>query len=186
VHGLAALMEIQASRTRARTDVRGRPILLLEQDRVRWDRLLIARGLAALQRALALPADAEGAGPYTLQAAVAACHARALSADATDWARIVSLYDQLLLRMPSPVVELNRAVAVGMASGAAAALPLVDGLAQLPQMDRYHLLHAVRGDLLAKLARPLEARQAFERAAVLTANERERALLAERVRATLQ
>lgn len=191
VHGLVALMEIQASRTRARTDAQGRPILLLEQDRSRWDRLLIGRGLAALARAAALQGGGEdgagedsgsedNGGPYALQAAIAACHARAATAGETDWARIVALYDRLLARMPSPVVELNRAVAVSMASGPAAALPLVEALLQSVQMQRYHPTHAVHGDLLAKLGRAAEAGAAFERAATLTANERERALLADR------
>jgi len=184
VHGLVALMEIQASRLRARTDARGRPILLLDQDRGRWDRLLIGRGLAALARATALRGGEAGeAGPYALQAAIAACHAVARTAAETDWARIVALYGRLLERMPSPVVELNRAVAVGMASGPEVALPFVEALAAQPQMQRYHLLHAVHGDLLAKLGRGAQARQAFERAAELTANERERALLMERARA---
>ncbi|MBL8288666.1 MAG: sigma-70 family RNA polymerase sigma factor [Rubrivivax sp.] len=181
VHGLVALMEIQASRTRARTDAQGAPVLLLDQDRSRWDRLLMGRGLAALRRAAALQGGSEDdGGPYALQAAIAACHARAPSAGDTDWARIVALYDRLLARAPSPVVELNRAVAVSMASGPAVALPLADALAALPQMQRYHLLHAVRGDLLARLGRGAEARAAFERAAALTANERERVLLAGR------
>jgi len=184
VHGLVALMEIQASRTRARTDAMGRPILLLAQDRGRWDRLLIGRGLAALARAASLQGgDEAGGGPYALQAAIAACHARAPVAEGTDWARIVSLYDRLLDRQPSPVVALNRAVAVGMAHGPATALPLVEALVPLPQMQRYHLLHAVLGDLLAKLGRGAEARQAFERAAELTNNERERGLLLDRARA---
>ncbi len=181
VHGLVALMEIQASRLRARTDAQGRPILLLDQDRGRWDRLLIGRGLAALARAVALPGG--DGGPYALQAAIAACHATARSAAETDWRRIVTLYGRLLERLPSPVVELNRAVAVGMASGPGVALPFVEALAQVPQMQRYHLLHAVHGDLLVKLGRGPEARQAFERAAALTGNERERALLAERAQA---
>jgi len=184
VHGLVALMEIQASRTRARTDAMGRPILLLAQDRGRWDRLLIGRGLAALARAASLQGgDEAGGGPYALQAAIAACHARAPVAEGTDWARIVSLYDRLLDRQPSPVVALNRAVAVSMAHGPATALPLVEALVPLPQMQRYHLLHAVLGDLLAKLGRGAEARQAFERAAELTNNERERGLLLDRARA---
>jgi len=182
VHGLVALMEIQASRTKARIDKGGRPILLLEQDRGRWDRLLIGRGLAALERAAALGGER---GPYELQAAIAACHARALSAEQTDWVQIVALYDALAQRQPSPVVELNRAVAVGMAFGPEAALPLVDTLAAEAPMDRYHLLHAVRADLLAKLERPDEARAAFERAAALTHNQRERELLLARARATL-
>jgi len=184
VHGLVALMEIQASRTRARTDAQGRPILLLAQDRGRWDRLLIGRGLAALARAASLQGgDETGGGPYALQAAIAACHARAPEAEGTDWARIVSLYDRLLDRQPSPVVALNRAVAVGMAHGPATALPLVEALLPLPQMQRYHLLHAVLGDLLAKLGRGAEARRAFERAAELTSNERELGLLMDRARA---
>jgi RNA polymerase sigma factor (sigma-70 family) len=178
VHGLVALMEIQASRLRARTDAAGQPILLLDQDRGRWDRVLIGRGLAALERASACAA-AHGAarGPYALQAAIAACHATAPTGAQTDWARIVGLYDALALAVPSPVVELNRTVAVGMASGAAAALPLVDGLAQEPALQRYHLLHAVRADLLHKLGRGPEARAALLHAAELTHNERERQLL---------
>ena len=182
VHGLVALMEIQASRTRARIDAHGRPILLLDQDRSRWDRLLIGRGLAALERAASLAAER---GPYQLQAAIAACHARAHTAGETDWARIVALYGELVRRQPSPVIELNRAVAVGMAFGPAAALPLVDALAASKELERYHLLGAVRGDLLFKLGRLAEARPEFERAATLTSNERERALLLERARATL-
>ena len=182
VHGLQALLEIQASRLRARVDAQGRPILLLDQDRGRWDRLLIGRGLDALERARALDGDA---GPYQLQAAIAACHARAATADATDWPRIVALYDALAERLPTPVVALNRAVAVGMAQGPAAALPLVDALRDAPSMQRYHLLPAVRGDLLVKLGRPSEARAEFERAAALTGNARERTLLLERARATL-
>jgi len=178
VHGLQALMELQASRTPARVDAEGAPVLLLDQDRARWDRLLIRRGLNALTRAQTLAQD--GLGPYALQAAIAACHARAPTADATDWPRIVALYDALMQRMPSPVVALNRAVAVGMADGAATALPLVDALAADPTLLRYHLVHAVRGDLLAKLGRSEEARAAFERAAALTANEREKALLVAR------
>ncbi|HET6599589.1 MAG TPA: RNA polymerase sigma factor [Burkholderiaceae bacterium] len=180
VLGLVALMEIQASRTRARTDQAGRPVLLLEQDRGRWDHLLIGRGLAALERAAALGGER---GPYELQAAIAACHARARTADETDWLQIVALYDALAQRMASPVVELNRAVAVGMAFGAEAALPLVEALASEPPMQRYHLMHAVRGDLLNKLGRTVQARQAFERGAALTSNERERHLLLERARA---
>ncbi len=177
VHGLVALMEIQASRLRARSGQGGRPILLLDQDRSRWDRLLIGRGLAALERAAALGGER---GPYELQAAIAACHARARSADQTDWAQIVALYDALGARTPSPVVELNRAVAVGMAFGPEAALPLVDALAQDPLLQRYHLLHAVRADLLARLGRLDEASDALERAAALTGNEQERQLLDER------
>ena len=182
VHGLVALMEIQASRTRARIDAQGRPILLLEQDRSRWDRLLIGRGLAALDRAASL---AEERGPYQLQAAIAACHARAHAAGETDWARIVALYGELARRQPSPVIELNRAVAIGMAFGPAAALPLVDALVASKELERYHLLGAVRGDLLFKLGRLAEAGPEFERAAALTSNERERALLLERARVTL-
>ena len=182
VHGPVALMEIQASRTRARIDAQGRPILLLEQDRSRWDRLLIGRGLAALERAASL---AEERGPYQLQAAIAACHARAHAAGETDWARIVALYGELARRQPSPVIELNRAVAIGMAFGPAAALPLVDALVASKELERYHLLGAVRGDLLFKLGRLAEAGPEFERAAALTSNERERALLLERARVTL-
>ena len=183
VQGLVALMEIQASRLRARTDAAGRPILLLDQDRGRWDRVLIGRGLAALERAHAI-ADALGdeRGPYALQAAIAACHARARTAAETDWKQIVAHYDALALRVPSPVVALNRAVAVGMAFGAAAAWPLVDELAQEPTLQRYHLMHAVRADLLEKLGRVGEARQALRHAAELTQNERERELLLARAR----
>ncbi len=181
-HGLVALMEIQASRTRARVDAAGRPILLLEQDRSRWDHLLIGRGLAALDRASELGGER---GPYELQAAIAACHARARTAAQTDWVQIVALYDALVQRQPSPVVELNRAVAVGMAFGPAAALPLVDALAADKVLARYHLLGAVRGDLLVKLGRLTEARPEFERSAALTNNERERELLLGRARATL-
>jgi predicted RNA polymerase sigma factor len=179
VHGLQALMELQASRTPARVDAQGAPVLLLDQDRARWDRLLIRRGLNALARAqtLAQAPGQEGLGPYALQAAIAACHARAPAADATDWPRIVALYDALMQRAPSPVVALNRAVALGMAEGAATALPLVEALVADPALARYHLVHAVRGDLLAKLGQGDEARAAFERAATLTANEREKALL---------
>ena len=177
-----ALMEIQASRSRARVDAAGRPVLLLEQDRGRWDRLLIGRGLAALAHAATLGGER---GPYELQAHIAACHARARAAGETDWAQIVTLYDTLLQCTPTPVVALNRAVAVSMAFGPAAALPLVDALAAGRELDRYHLLPAVRGDLLFKLSRMAEARQEFERAAALTNNERERSLLLERARATL-
>ena len=177
VHGLVALMEIQASRTHARTDEQGRPVLLMAQDRSRWDPLLIRRGLAALLRA----GSAGGAhGPYALQAAIAACHARATTAAATDWAQIVALYDALAQVAPSPVVELNRAVAVSMAFGPQAALEIVDALAQEPALRNYHWLPSVRGDLLAKLGRGPEARAEFERAAGMTRNERERALLLER------
>lgn len=172
--GLLALMEIQASRASARVDDAGAPILLLEQDRARWDRQAIERGLAALELAERL---ARERGAYTLQAAIAACHARARAADETDWARIVTLYDALVDVAPSPVVELNRAVAVSMHAGPAAALPLVDVLRDAPAMKHYHLLPAVRGDLLHKLGRHDEARAEFERAAALTRNERERTLL---------
>ncbi|HEU0018950.1 MAG TPA: RNA polymerase sigma factor [Thermoleophilaceae bacterium] len=180
VHGLLALMEIQASRMRARTDAAGDPILLLDQDRSRWDPLLINRGLAALDRAQQLGG---GLGPYALQAAIAACHARARVADDTDWATIAALYDALAQLSPSPVVELNRAVAVSMAFGPAAGLELVDQLVDEPTLARYHLLPSVRGDLLAKLGRDDEARAEFERAASLTQNSRERALLIERAAA---
>ncbi|HXE36875.1 MAG TPA: RNA polymerase sigma factor [Azonexus sp.] len=174
VLGLVALMEIQASRFAARTSPAGEPVLLLEQDRSRWDRLLIRRGLAALARAEALPGPL---GPYALQAAIAACHARATSAERTDWARIAALYDGLAEIAPSPVVSLNRAVAVAMAFGPAAGLEIVDGLLAEPGLQNYHLLPSVRGDLLARLDRPDEARAEFERAARLTHNARERALL---------
>jgi len=180
VHGLVALMEIQASRMRARLDAGGKPILLMAQDRSRWDQLLIGRGLAALGRAEQLVGVP---GPYQLQAAIAACHARARTPEATDWPRIVALYGELMARAPSPVVELNRAVAVSMASGPAAALLLVDGLVTDGHLARYHLLHAARGDFLARLDRHEEARVEFERAAAMTANERERALLLERAQA---
>jgi len=174
VHGLVALMEIQASRSSARGGPAGEPVLLLDQDRSRWDRLLIRRGLAALERARAL---GRGLGPYGLQAAIAACHARAATAADTDWLRIVALYDALSQIAPSPVVALNRAVAVAMAYGPAAALEIVDGLAREPALERYHLLPSVRGELLAQLGRSDAARAEFERAASLTRNERERALL---------
>jgi RNA polymerase sigma-70 factor (ECF subfamily) len=177
VQGLIALMEIQASRSRARIGPKGEPILLLEQNRTLWDRLLIRRGLAALERAEQLGGDR---GPYALQAAIAACHARAQTADETDWARIASVYETLAERTPSPVVELNRAVAVSMAFGAAAALPIVDQLTSLPMMQNYHLLPAVRGDLLSKLERWQEAVVEFERAASLTRNTREQDVLRER------
>jgi RNA polymerase sigma-70 factor (ECF subfamily) len=177
VHGLVALMEIQASRLRARVGPGGEPILLLDQDRARWDRLLIGRGLAALARAERLGG---ALGPYALQAAIAACHARARTAAETDWTRIVALYDALAELAPSPVVELNRAVAVSMAFGPAAGLELVDRLAGEPSLRAYHLLPSVRGDLLAKLGRRDEAASEFGRAAALTRNGRERALLLER------
>ena len=177
VHGLVALMEIQASRARARVGPSGEPVLLLEQDRGRWDQLLIRRGLAALDRAEELG----GAhGPYALQAAITACHARARTPEETDWRRIASLYDALAQLVPSPVVALNRAVAVGMAFGPAAGLELVDVLTSEPSLENYHLLPSVRGDLLAKLGRTEEAREEFERAASLTRNVRERNLLLER------
>ena len=179
VHGLVALMEIQASRMRARVDQAGNPILLLDQDRARWDRLLIHRGLGALARAEALDPNA----PYVLQAAIAACHARARRAEETDWERIVALYDRLAELVPSPVVELNRAVAIGMASGPGAGLEAVDALAGERSLKEYHLLPSVRGDLLAKLGRHEEARVEFERAAALTRNARERTLLLSRAAA---
>ena len=174
VHGLVALMELQASRIRARVGPGGEPILLLDQDRGRWDHLLIGRGLAALKRA---EGPGGGYGPYGLQAAIAACHARARAAEETDWTQIVALYDALAQLMPSPVVELNRAVALGMAFGPAAGLELVDSLRSDPALAGYHLLPSVRGDLLAKLGRFEEARAEFARAAAMTQNARERALL---------
>ncbi|MEP6690102.1 MAG: RNA polymerase sigma factor [Gemmatimonadaceae bacterium] len=180
VHGLVALMEIQASRTGARVGASGEPILLLEQDRARWDRLLIHRGFAALARAAGLGGER---GPYALQAAIAACHARASIAAETDWARIASLYAALTEVAPSPVVELNRAVAVAMAFGPAAGLALVDALMSEPTLATYHLLPSVRGDFLAKLGRREEARAEFERAASLTRNGREREILLARARA---
>ncbi len=180
VHGLVALMEIQASRLPARTGRDGEPVLLLEQDRSRWDPLLVHRGLDALARAERLG----GAfGPYALQAAIAACHARAPTADDTDWTRIATLYAALAQVAPSPVVELNRAVAVSMASGPAAALPLVDRLRDDPVLAHYHLLPSVRGDLLSRLGRHVEARAEFERAAAMTRNVREQELLRKRARA---
>ena len=174
VHGLLALMEIQASRLHARIGADGEPILLLDQDRSRWDRLLIGRGLAALERAQRLGG---ALGPYALQAAIAACHARAVTAADTDWVRIVALYDALAQLAPSPVVELNRAVAVSMAFGPQVALERVDALRGEPKLAGYHLLPSVRGDLLFKLGREAEARTEFERAASLAGNGRERALL---------
>ncbi len=174
VHGLLALMEIQASRLAARVDARGNPVLLLEQDRSRWDRLLIRRGLAALQHAQSLPGPLD---VYTLQAAIAACHARAATAADTDWVRIAALYDALAQAAPSPVVALNQAVAIGMAYGPAAGLERVEALAGEPALRDYHLLPAVRGDLLEKLERLDEARAEFARAAALAQNARERALL---------
>jgi len=181
VHGLVALMEIQASRASARVGPSGEPILLPDQDRARWDHLLIRRGLAALERAEQLSGTL---GPYALQAAIAACHARARAAAETDWARIVALYDALAQVAPSPVVELNRAVAVSMAFGPAEGLALVDALTSEPLLKGYHLLPAVRGDLLAKLGRADEARAEFERAASLTRNSRERKLLLDRAGAS--
>jgi RNA polymerase sigma-70 factor (ECF subfamily) len=183
VHGLVALMEIQASRSRARVGPAGEPILLLDQNRALWDRLLIRRGLAALERAEKL---SPARGTYRLQAEIAACHARALTAAETDWARIVSLYAQLAAMAPSPIVELNRAVAVSMHLGPQAALDLVDPLLDEPVLKTYHLLPSVRGDLLARLGRHSEARAEFERAATLTRNVREQTLLAERARDSAQ
>jgi RNA polymerase sigma-70 factor (ECF subfamily) len=177
VHGLVALMELQASRLRARVGPTGTPVLLLDQDRGRLDRLLIGRGLTALERAEALGG---GLGPYGLQAAIAACHARAPTAEATDWVRIVALYDGLAQLVPSPVVELNRAMAVSMAFGPQAGLDLVDDLADEPALRAYHLLPSVRGDLLARLGRAEEARAELERAAFMTRNTRERDQLLER------
>jgi RNA polymerase sigma-70 factor, ECF subfamily len=178
VHGLVSLLEIQASRLRARTDQAGEPILLLDQDRTRWDHLLIRRGLAALARAEAIVrAQGQGLGSYALQAAIAACHARAPTAEATDWQLIAALYEALARLVPSPVVELNRAVAVAMASGPAAGLALIDRLIDEPALKNYHLLPSVRGDLLDKLGRQREAAAEFRRAAALTRNLRERALL---------
>jgi predicted RNA polymerase sigma factor len=180
VHGLVALMELQSSRMSARTDAQGRPVLLLDQDRGRWDHLLIRRGLAALERAEALG----GAhGPYALQAAIAACHAVAPLAERTDWERIAALYGELAQVAPSPVVELNRAVAVSMASGPAAGLAILDTLMREKSLQNYQWLPSVRGDLLAKLGRNDEARAEFMRAAQLAGNAREKALLQERARA---
>jgi RNA polymerase sigma factor (sigma-70 family) len=179
VHGLVALMEIQASRAHSRVGAAGEPVLLLEQNRAKWDQLLIRRGLAALARAEALGG---ALGPYALQAAIAACHARARSADETDWRRIAALYDALAQLTPSPVVELNRAVAVAMAFGPDAGLEIVDALVGEASLKSYHLLPSVRGDLLSKLGRTDEARTEFERAASLTRNARERELLLERAR----
>jgi len=179
VHGLVALLEIQASRIPARTDAAGEPVLLLEQDRSRWDRLEINRGLAALERARDLRGER---GAYVLQASIAACHARAFRSEETDWAEIVALYGVLAEVMPSPVVELNRAVAISMAHGPQAGLELVDQLKDEPSLRNYHLLPSVRGDLLRKLGRETEARAEFARAATLTNNERERQLSAERAR----
>ncbi len=185
VHGLVALMEIQASRARARVGPSGEPILLFDQNRAHWDQLLIRRGLTALERSEKLRATKPGGarGPYVLQAEIAACHARARAPEETDWARIVEFYSELAEIAPSPVVELNRAVAVGMAFGPAAGLELVDALTSDPSLQSYHLLPSVRGDLLRKLGRLDEARGEFERAAALTRNARERDLLLERARA---
>jgi RNA polymerase sigma-70 factor, ECF subfamily len=180
VHGLVALMEIQASRSAARTGPSGEPVLLLDQDRARWNQLLIHRGLAALERAEALGG---ALGPYALQAAIAACHARARTPEETDWGRIAALYEALAQLAPSPVVELNRAVALAMAFGPATGLELVDALTWEPSLRSYHLLPSVRGDLLAKLGRFDEAREQFERAASLTQNECERTMLLERAAA---
>jgi predicted RNA polymerase sigma factor len=177
VHGLVALMEIQASRSRARIGPKGEPILLLDQDRARWDHILVRRGLAALELAERLGG---ALGPYALQAAIAACHGRARTPEETDWARIASLYEALADITPSPIVELNRAVAIGMAFGPAAGLQLVDALVSEPSLKSYHLLPSVRGDLLSKLGRHDEARAEFKRAASLTRNARERNLLLER------
>jgi RNA polymerase sigma-70 factor, ECF subfamily len=180
VHGLVALMELQASRSRARIGPGGAPVLLLDQDRSRWDWVLVERGLAALERAYR---TGGALGPYTLQAAIAACHARARAADDTDWERIVALYDGLAQLMPSPVVELNRAVAIGMACGPAAALELVDAISEEPALREYHLLPTVRGDLLERLGRKAEAGREFQRAAAMTGNARERAVLLGRMAA---
>ena len=177
VHGLVALMELQASRAEARVSATGDPVLLLDQNRARWDALLIRRGLAALDRAVSL---GESLGPYALQAAIAACHATATTAAGTDWVRIVALYDALSQLTPSPVIELNRAVAVSMAFGPALALELVDALVNVPALATYHLLPSVRGDLLFKLGRVDEARAEFERAASMTKNGTERRLLLKR------
>ena len=180
VHGLVALMEIQASRVRARTGPSGEPVLLLDQDRTRWDRLLINRGLAALTQAEQLGGMS---GPYVLQAAIAACHATAFRPEDTDWARIAGLYAVLAELTPSPVIELNRAVAVSMASGAQAGLDLVDTLTAEGSLAGYHLLPSVRGDLLVKLGRPQEASVEFERAAALTRNAAEQQLSRDRAEA---
>jgi len=188
VHGLVSLMEVQASRLRARTAPGGEPILLLDQDRSRWDQLLIHRGLAALEHAEALiqSAGGPGLGPYALQAAIAACHARAPTSDATDWPRIVALYDALAQTAPSPIVELNRAVALSMAYGPAAGLEAADALRADPQLAQYHLLPSVRGDLLFKLGKLDEARKEFERAAAMTRNRKEQLLLARRAAECVQ
>jgi predicted RNA polymerase sigma factor len=181
VHGLSALLELQSSRLAARVAEDGSPILLLDQDRSRWDPVHIARGLAALERAETL---ATQLGPYALQAAIAACHARAETAEATDWVRIAALYERLARLTGSPVVEVNRAVAIGMAYGPEAGLALLDQLEGLPALSGYHLLPSVRGDLLDKLGRSDEAKAEFARAATMTQNERERALLLDRASGT--
>jgi RNA polymerase sigma-70 factor (ECF subfamily) len=181
VHGLAALMELQASRMRARISPSGDHVLLGDQDRSRWDWLLVGRGLVALERAYSTGGPI---GPYTLQAAIAACHAKSRTGEDTDWEQIVALYDGLAQLRPSPVIELNRAVAVGMAFGPRAALPLVDALLEEPALDGYHLLPSVRADLLEKLGRRDEARAEYRRAALLTANTRQRAALLERAAAS--
>jgi predicted RNA polymerase sigma factor len=175
VHGLVALMELNASRMPARTDAHGEPVLLLEQNRARWDQLLVRRGLAALERT--------GDGPYAIQARIAACHARARTAAETDWARIAALYAELARLTPSPVIELNRAMAVAMAEGPAAGLAIVDELAREPQLREYPYLPSARADLLFKLGRMSEARAEFERAATMTKNARQREQLLERARA---
>ncbi len=177
VHGLMALMEIQASRTRARTTPSGDPILLLDQDRSKWDHLLIGRGLAALER---VQRFGVALGPYALQGSIAACHARAKNASETDWVRIVALYDALAQLAPSPVIDLNRAIAVGMAYGPLAALEIVDVLVTEPSLRSYQFVHSARADLLFKLGRRVEARTAFEHAAGLTRNARERSMLLRR------
>ena len=182
VHGLAALMEIQASRAKARTTPTGEPILLLDQNRAHWDQLLIHRGLAALAQAEQLTNDQNTQGPYTLQAAIAACHARAATPEATDWPRMAALYETLTRLTPSPIIELNRAVAVSMAEGPQAGLDIVDQLTNEPSLKNYHLLPSVRGDLLCKLNRLDEARTEFTRAASLTRNARERDLLLKRAK----
>jgi len=179
-HGLLSLLEIQASRTRARTDASGNPILLLDQNRAHWDQLLITRGLSALQRAEALANGTDNLGPYALQASIAACHARARTPDQTDWPQIASLYARLHSISPSPIIQLNRAVAVSMASGPEPALAIVDQLQNEPSLKNYHLLPSVRADLLKKLGRLPEAQSEFHRAASLTKNSRERALLLQR------
>ncbi len=185
VHGLLALMELQASRAAARVDAQGQPVLLLEQDRSAWDQAAIERGLMALEAADRLAAEAGdglGLGPYALQAAIAACHARAGRAEDTDWPRIAALYEALAVRQPSPVVELNRAVALSMAFGPAVGLEIVDRLSEEPALKQYHWLPSVRADLLSKLGRNAEAKEEFERAASMTGNERERELLLRRAR----